>query len=350
MSQLARIFAINRKGLKLVGGAEMAGLLFVLWFVIVQTNQQQYFTTVVFAVLLVALSDPGGGYERRASRMAIFALLGGLVTGLGFLIGHEAAGFVVLAVFVFTLLAGLAVKFGLHAFAAGLLLNLWLLVVFSLATHVATNVATNAWHQTLAWLAGAATWIAFTFILWLVSRRKWQPAPVIDMQSSGSPVELTRPVVLFALLRAAALAASAAIAFGGHLSSADWMPIATMVAMKPSYEQSRLVGLQRLVGAALGAAVAIPFLILVHSRNALEAIIIVLAGIGAAIHGVNYAFYAAAIAAAALIAVDLPNPTNYTAEGKRVLFTFAGVGIGLVVIFIADRMQKHSAGATLKPA
>ena len=169
------------------------------------------------------------------------------------------------------------------------------------------------------------------------------------MPSSALPVELTRPVILFALIRAAALAASAAIAFGADLSSADWMPIATMVAMKPSYEQSGLVGLQRLFGAALGAAVAIPFLILVNSRNALEAIIIVLAGIGAAIHGVNYAYYAAAIAAA-LIAVDLPNPTNYSAEGKRVLFTFAGVGIGLVVMFLADRIQKRSARATLKPA
>ena len=46
----------------------------------------------------------------------------------------------------------------------------------------------------------------------------------------------------------------------------------------------------------------------------------------------------------------LPHPASYTAEGKRVLFTFAGVGIGLVVMFIADRMQKHSAKATMKPA
>ncbi len=48
--------------------------------------------------------------------------------------------------------------------------------------------------------------------------------------------------------------------------------------------------------------------------------------------------------------MDLPNPTNYSAEGKRVLFTFAGMGLGLVVMFIADRMQKHSAKTTLKPA
>ena len=106
------------------------------------------------------------------------------------------------------------------------------------------------------------------------------------------------------------------------------MPIATIVAMKPSLEQSKLFGEQRLVGAAMGAAAAIPILILVGSKHALEVIIILLAGLGIAIKGVNYAYYAAAIACAALIAADLPQPTNYAAEGRRVLFTLIGVGIG----------------------
>lgn len=74
-------------------------------------------------------------------------------------------------------------------------------------------------------------------------------------------------------------------------------------------------------------------------------VIILLAAIGASIHGLNYAYYTAVIASAALIAADLPHPTNYADEGRRVLFTFIGVGIGVVVMFIADRMQKRSAKA-----
>ena len=66
----------------------------------------------------------------------------------------------------------------------------------------------------------------------------------------------------------------------------------------------------------------------VHDKHALEASIILLAAVGASIHGVDYAYYTAAIASAALIAADLPHPTNYAAEGRRVLFTFIGVGIG----------------------
>ena len=72
-------------------------------------------------------------------------------------------------------------------------------------------------------------------------------------------------------------------------------------------------------------------------------IIILLAAIGATIHGVNYAYYTAAIASAALIAADLPHPTDYAAEGRRVLFTFIGVGIAVVVMFIADRLKQRSA-------
>ena len=224
--------------------------------------------------------------------MSLFALLGALVTAFGFYVGDEAWGFVVLAVFAVTLACGLAVKLGVHRFAAGLLLNVWFLVVLSLATHDTGHLKISPWDQALAWLVGAAAWIALMFVVWVVSRGRWRPAPVMDLPGSQSPVQLTRPIVLFALIRSLALAASTAIAFGAGLASADWMPIATIVAMKPSLEQSRLFGEQRLVGAAMGAAAAIPILILVGSKHALEVIIILLAGLGIAIKGVNYAYYA----------------------------------------------------------
>ena len=40
----------------------------------------------------------------------------------------------------------------------------------------------------------------------------------------------------------------------------------------------------------------------------------------------NYALYCAAIAAAVLILLDLPQPSNYAAEGDRVLWTLCGGG------------------------
>ena len=323
----------------------IGGVLLVIWFAIAQLDQQKYVVSIIFAVLTTALSDPGGGYWKRARGMGAFGLGGAAVTALAFFVGTHAWGFVVLALFMVTLLAGLAVKFGLHRFSVGLLLNIWFVVAVVLPiSYRADRIKTTGWDQALAWLIGSALWIALIGIVWLASRRKWRPRPVIDLPGEPfSPVELTRPVVLFALIRALALAASAAIAFGFHEPNADWMVIATLIAMKPSIEQSRLVGLQRVIGAAMGAVVAIPILLAVDNKDALVVIIILLAAIGASIHGVNYAYYTAAIASAALIAADLPHPTNYAAEGRRVLFTFIGVGIGVVVMFIADRLKQHAA-------
>ncbi len=39
------------------------------------------------------------------------------------------------------------------------------------------------------------------------------------------------------------------------------------------------------------------------------------------------------------------DPTNFATEGKRVLFTFAGVGIAAIVMLLADRLQKHQTPA-----
>ncbi len=88
-------------------------------------------------------------------------------------------------------------------------------------------------------------------------------------------------------------------------------------------------------------------MLVVHDKVALEATIILLAAIGASIHGANYAYYTAAIASAALIAADIPHPTDYAAEGRRVLFTFIGVGIGVLVMFVADRFKQHFAQPTV---
>jgi fatty-acid desaturase len=55
--------------------------------------------------------------------MGPVALVGALLTALGFGIGDGALEFVVLAAFAVTLVGGLTVKFGLHRFVAGMLLN-----------------------------------------------------------------------------------------------------------------------------------------------------------------------------------------------------------------------------------
>ena len=86
-------------------------------------------------------------------------------------------------------------------------------------------------------------------------------------------------------------------------------------------------------------------LLAVDNRTALEVIIVVLFAVAASIRFVNYAWYTAALAAGLLIAMDVPHPSNFADEGRRILFTLAGVGIAVIVMFLADRLQKHTAKA-----
>ena len=244
--------------------------------------------------------------------------------------------------------SGLAIKFGVHRFVAVLLLNYWFLAAISLGLgYELEGVATSAWSQALAWLAGSALSIAFAGVLWLARGRKSRPSPVPEIPGDISPRKLTRPMILFALIRAIAVAIAVAIPFGLDLPEADWMPIATLVAMKPDLGQSTLVAEQRLAGAILGALVAAVLLLAVDNRQVLEVAVVLIFTAAGAIHGVNYALYNAAIAAGVLIAIDLPHPTDLTHEALRVLYTFLGVGLALLVMLLATQLGKRAAA---KPA
>jgi len=344
MSRFEKLFELNRKGLNVPRGIAVALVLLVPLVVLGALGQEKYWLGVSFGALFVALSDPGGEYNVRVQAMAGVGVIGGLLTAVGFAIGDGAWGWLVLAAFVVTLLGGLALKFGTHRFAAGLLLNGWFLAVITLPiSFKLDHVSTNAWEQTLAWLAGAALWIGITLVVWLARGRRAQHAPAPEIPGSTAPIKLTKNVVLFAILRAIAVSIAVAIAFGLHVPNADWMPIATLIAMKPSLEQSALVAEQRLAGAIIGALLAALFLLTVTNKHALEVVMVVFAAVGVSIHTVNYALYTAAIAAFVLIGMDLPHPSNFAAEGRRVLFTFIGVGIGVLVMFLANLLGKRNA-------
>lgn len=115
-----------------------------------------------------------------------------------------------------------------------------------------------------------------------------------------------------------------------------------------------MVAGQRLAGALIGpAAAALPMLIaagehglkLISIRHALELLTIVFFLHGAGIRFWNYALYNAAIAAGVLVAVDLPHPSNYSAEGDPVLWTLFGVLIAVMVMLLGSPLAKRTAKA-----
>ena len=52
---------------------------------------------------------------------------------------------------------------------------------------------------------------------------------------------------------------------------------------------------------------------------------------------------------AVLTLIDLPQPTNYSAEGYRLLWTLCGVAIGVVVMLLASLLGKRRAAKAPQP-
>ena len=337
-----KVFAINRKGFNLSRGLELVGVLLVPLVVLGALNKDKYLLSVTFGILFTGLSDPGGAYAIRLREMALVGVLGTGITAVGFAIGGGPWGLIVLAVFIVTLLSGLALKFGPHRFVSASFLNAWFLVVISVPAAEHLSPSTSGWAgQALAWSIGSALWIALTLLAWLLRGRHPQASNFPEIPGDMSDTELSRPVLLFAVIRALAVGVAVAIAFGLHVPDADWMPIATLVAMKGSLDQTTLVAEQRLAGALVGALVAMFFLLTLKNKHALEIVILFLGAVAATIRGVNYALYCAAVAALVLVGMDISHPTNFTPEFHRVLFTFAGVGIAWLVMLIANVVKKQ---------
>jgi Fusaric acid resistance protein-like len=360
MSRLSKVFELNPAGLNWPRAVAFLDVALVPLVVFWAIGYEQYLLSAVFGVLFAGLADPGGSFGYRASRIAVFGLIGAGVTALGFGISADAWGWLVLVAFAVTLATGLAAMFGAHRFVAALLLNIWFVVTLGIGVsfHQHAHITSYTWAQVLAWAGGSALWIAVTFIAWLVRGREDRPQPVAELPGDTSRQKLTRPMIMFALIRALALAGTVAIAFGLNLSHGYWIPIATIAAMQPSIQQSTLMAGQRLAGALIGAAAAALLLLipasetgprLIAIEHGLEIVAIVILMHGAAIRFWNYALYCGAIAAGVLILVDLPQPSNYSAVGYRVLWTLCGIGVGLLVMLFAGLLARRTERTLPKP-
>ncbi len=354
---LSRVFEVDPAGLNWRRAAFFLDVALVPLVFFWAIGHAQYLLSALFGVLFAWLADPGGSYGQRTSRVALFALIGAGLTALGFGLGGQAWGWLVLAAFAVTLAAGLTVRFGVHRFATGTLLSLWFILALSIAfnIHHHARVTNYTWAQVLAWSGGAALWIAITFVEWLMRGRPVRPQPFAELPGDTSRQKLTGPVIMFAMIRALVVAGTVALAFGLNLPHGYWLPIAAIAAMQPSLRQTGLRAAQRLAGAMIGAAAAALVLLIPANEHGLrlfavdrglEVVALVLLMHAVAIRFWNYAVYTAAVAAGVLILVDLPQPSNYAAEGYRVLWTLCGVSTGLVVLLLAGLFAKPTAKAS----
>jgi Fusaric acid resistance protein-like len=361
VSWLSQVFALDSAGFNWPRGVFFLDVALVPLVVFWAIGYEQYLLSALFGLLFSWLLDPGGGFGNRASRTAGFALIGAGLTALGFGVGAEAWGWLVLVAFAVTLAAGLAVVFGTRRLVAAVVLNVWFIVALALAfnLHHYARISSYTWAQVVAWVGGSALWIVMTFVGWLIRGRRDQPQPIEELPGDTTRRNLTPPVVMFAVIRALVIAGTIALAFGLNLSHGYWMPIAAIVALKPRLDQAVLVGAQRIAGALIGSVVAALVLLIPTSEHGLrlfavlrglEIVALVLLMHAVAIRFWNYALYTATIAAGVLILIDLPQPSDYAAEGYRVAWTACGIAIAVVVMLLAQLLAKHTAKPTPRSA
>jgi hypothetical protein len=359
--RLSKVFARDPAGLNWARAVAVLDLALVPLVLFWAIGHEEYLPSALFGLLLSVLADPGGGLGYRAWHIAVFGLAGAGMTALGFGLVGDAWGWLVLAAFAVTLVAGLAAAFGVHRFVAALLLNLWLVIALGLGAGLqrqAHGAAGHTWAQVLAWAGGSALWIAVAGAERLVRERQGRRPLVAEIPGGTSRKRMSPPLVAFALIRAVAVAGTVALAFGLDLSHGYWMPIAAIVAMRPSLLQSTLVAAQRLTGAVIGAVAAALLLLIPASEHGLrlfaterglEVVALVLLVHAVAVRFWNYALYCAAVAAGVLVLVDLPQPSHYAAEGYRVLWTLCGVGFGVATMLLAGLLGRRGSKASPRP-
>ena len=354
------MFELNSAGLNWPRGVMILDVLLVPLVVFWSIGHEEYLVSAALGAVFSAVADPGGSYGSRVSRLAVFALIGAGLTAAGFAIGGEAGGWLVLATFGVTLVASLTIMFGLHAAVAALLLNFQFIISLALAYNFHHKHHTShTWAQVVAWAAGSTLWIALTFIWWLIHRRQDRPQPIAEMPGDTSRHPLTRPVLMYAVLRAAVIAGAGALAFGLNLSHGQWLIFGAFAAMKPRVGPTTVTSTQRLIGALIGAGAAALLLLipanehgktLVSITHGLQVVAIVLMMHAVATFFYNYAIFQAAFVAAVLILVDLLQPGNYGAEGYRLLWTLCGVAMATVVMALAALLARSAAEGPPQPA
>ena len=355
MSWLSRVFELDPAGLNWGRAVMVLDVMLVPLVVFLAIGHEEYLSSALFGVVYSVLADPGGSYGGRAWRMAVFGLVGAAVTALAFGIGGDAWGWLVLAAFAVTLVAGLAMAFGAHWYVAGYLLSLWFIIALGSASssHHA-HLSSHTWAQVLAWAGGSALWMAVTFIEWLIRGRQDRPQPFAELPGDTSLQKLTPPMIVFALIRAVAIAGTVALAFGLNLSHGYWLAISASIAMKGSLEQTTLTAMQRIVGTLIGAAVAALVLLIPASEHGLNLVSITIGlsvvALVLLVHAVamlfwNYALYAAALTAGILMLSDLLRPSDYATEAARVAWTLCGVGIAVLVMLLAGLLAQRTTKA-----
>lgn len=308
---------------------------------------------VIIATLFNVAAADDGPMSHRWVTMAEFTVAGAIVGGLAFWSFESAVG-VAIVLGIATYLGTLVSAFGQRAARAGLFLTLWAVIAMMLGTADTSPLAVSG-----AFVVGGVIALAITALRLRFSDEDDaddDEATVGEVEDEdvappGSTWMRLRwasrgPMGEFAILRTSAVVLSTLVGFWIAPEYGYWAPMTVIIVVKPSSSQTVSVAVQRTLGTALGALIAVAAVQQLPTSDAYAVIgFVVSAFFMVAFMNANYTLFAAFLTSTLVFAVRIAQADAYDAGIERVFATLAGAAISLVIVLVATKMDNRDADA-----
>ena len=289
------------------------------------------------AALFVIASGHDGPLSERLAEMARFTLVGAILGGLAFWSADAAwAAAVVLGTAAYV--GTIATVGGPSSAQAGLLLTLWALLALVLG-----GEGVDPWRVSVAFAVGGGIAIGITALRFRMA--------IVDtaddagsLEAGGGAVPSRRrvmkeavvgPIGRFALVRTAAVAAGVVLGYWWFPAYPLWVAITVIVVLQPSVDRSTTVAAQRVIGTALGVAVAVTVAQAIPRGDLAAVVALLVSGLlMLAFMGANYILFAAFLTAVVVFGEHLALGDFAEAGWERLLATAVGALIAVAAIAV----------------
>lgn len=308
--------------------------------------------TATLASLFVVATGGDGSMSVRLPGMVRFTIAGAVLGGLAYW-SSESAFSVALVLGGATYLGTLAAAFGPSSARRGLFLTLWAMFALLLGSGDTEPLAAS-----IAFLVGGAFAIAVTAIRLAFSVEddageadEPEDADAVEGEGVFRPQRVAKaifsPIGLFAVLRAVAVAFAVVLGFWWFSSYPLWTAITVIVVVKPSAGQTASIVVQRTLGTAVGAVIAMTVAqVLPRGETGVVIALLVSAFFMVAFLSANYTLFATFLTAMLLFGLRLVQGDAFEAGWERLLATVVGAGIALLVVVVALGYRRVSPPAT----
>ncbi|GAB4454804.1 MAG: hypothetical protein Kow0031_36650 [Anaerolineae bacterium] len=306
--------------------------------------------TAALGALIISMTDFGGPLPNRLKLMVGLTVSGSVLTLLGTAVGNSSWPAVV-ALFVITFICGLGFGGGQRAAILLFLLNLWLVIAQSLSA-LGPPLQTAFGFA----LGGCAVMLLAALTSWW-QRRRTPDDDTLDQPLAGAPpgtpwrqllasnLKPGSPWFIFALVRAVAvtLAMAAGILFFAEYPL--WAAISTLIVISPDVNKAVPLGVQRAIGTALGAGLALLAGIVIGPGHTWLVVALFLLGGFAmiALQYVNYILFATLMTFTLLAMFGLIREDLMAVGQNRVAATIVGILLAVAAVtllkLLSDRLN-----------